>query len=208
MGPYWRGEANKPSGFHLVNRAKVSEGGWGGGQPLLDLWKHAEVGATGSNQQKIRPATGARLLVNVCNVCQRSPSACLLCSWATLTWARSIRSDPFSSPDNQDDRQSRALLHFVLISWTESWSPRNPPPRPLWRSLVCTTLRGCAMCGLPAVCIYIFLFIFPTCERYQHVKYTCIDKSIRIDIWGAGRDRLWDFNFNDTFWDDTASDAS
>lgn len=48
-GPYWEGEANKPSGLHPVNSAKASEGG----QPLPDLWKHAEVGTTGSNQEKI-----------------------------------------------------------------------------------------------------------------------------------------------------------
>lgn len=133
-------------------------GGWGGDPSPPDLWKHAEVGTTGSNQGKIRPATGARLLVNVCNVCQRSPSACLLCSRATLMRARSIRSDPFSSPDNQDDRQSRALLHFVLISPTPQPPTTHPPPLLTLHGVMYRTEGLCDVCS--ARCIYIY---------FQHV---------------------------------------
>lgn len=127
-GPDCRRKLISLQGFIPSTEPRCLGGVGGAGGAFPDLWKHAEVGTTGSNQEKIRrPATGARLLVNVCNVCQRSSSACLLCSPDTLMWPRSIPSDPFSSPDNQDDRQRRALLHFLLISRTES----SPAPLPL-----------------------------------------------------------------------------
>lgn len=110
------GEANKPSGFHPVNSAKVSEGG----QPLPDLWKHAEVGTTGSNQEKIWLATGSQLLVNVCNVRQCSPFACLPCSLPTHAWSWVVQYvRPFYYPYNQDNTRSRAPSCFISTSWKE-----------------------------------------------------------------------------------------